>query len=160
MRASVGVSGSEVTLALTNQTRHRTFTRRLHASVLDTTSAEWILEAPSVCSSAACQTLPLTDFGSTGFSAASARTTAGHTGTIDDRHWTTTKITLAEGGRQFIVGGVIGAPFATATPSSLTANDSAFTVTYGGSSSGFTPWQAKRVAAARIVHAPALSPTS
>ncbi|HWD75990.1 MAG TPA: G1 family glutamic endopeptidase [Solirubrobacteraceae bacterium] len=160
MRAGVAVSGSEVTLTLTNQTRHRTFTRRLHASVLDTTSAEWILEAPSVCTSTTCQTLPLADFGSTGFSAASAKTTAGHTGTIDDRHWTTTKITLAEGGRQFIVGGVIGAPFATATPSSLTAKDSAFTVTYNGSSSGFTPLQAKRVTAARIVHAPALSPTS
>jgi hypothetical protein len=160
MRASVAVSGSEVTLALTNQTRHRTFTRRLHASVLDTTSAEWILEAPSVCTSTTCETLPLADFGSTGFSAASAKTTTGHTGTIDDRHWTTTKITLAEGGRQFIVGGVIGAPFATATPSSLTARDSAFTVTYSGSSSGFTPLQAKRVTAARIVHAPALSPTS
>jgi hypothetical protein len=149
-----------VTLTLKNLTRHRTFTRRQHASVLDTTSAEWILEAPSVCTSALCQTLPLADFGSTGFTAAGAETTAGHTGTIDDRRWTTTKITLAEGGRQFIAGGVGGAALATATPSSLTAKDSAFTVTYSGATSGFSPSQARRVAAARLVHSHALSPSS
>jgi hypothetical protein len=160
MRAGVSVSGSQVTLTLINQTQHRTFTRRLHASVLDTSSAEWIVEAPSVCTGNVCQTLPLADFGSTGFAAASAETTAGHTGTIDDRRWTTTKITLAEGGRQFIAGGGPGTPFATATPSSLSAKDSAFTVTYSGASTGFTPTQAKRVTAARIVHARALSPTS
>jgi hypothetical protein len=160
MRAGVSISGSEVTLTLNNLTRHRTFTKRLHASVLDTTSAEWIVEAPSVCISTGCQTLPLADFGSTGFSAASAKTTAGHTGTIDDRRWTTTKITLAEGGRQFFAGAGAGAPFATATPSPLTGKDSAFTVTYSGLSSGFSPSQAKRVTAARIVHAPALSPSS
>jgi Peptidase A4 family len=154
IRASVSVAGREVTLALTNLTRHRSFTRRMRASQLDTSSAEWIVEAPSVCSSSSCQTLPLADFGSTGFTAARAVTTAGHTGTIDDRTWTTTRITLAEGGRRFISAGA-GAPFATATPSSLTARDSAFTVTYRGSSGGFTSSMAKQVSAARLVHAAA-----
>ena len=156
IRASVAIAGRQVTLALTDLTRHRSFTKRLHASQLDTTSAEWIVEAPSVCSSSACQTLPLADFGSTGFTAASAQTTTGHGGTIDDRRWTTTKITLAEGGRHFISGNGPAAPFATATPSSLTARDSAFTVTYRGSSGGgVSPSMAKQVSASRLVHAAA-----
>jgi Peptidase A4 family len=153
IRASVSVAGRQVTLALNNLTQHRSFTRRLRASQLDTSSAEWIVEAPSVCSSSSCQTLPLADFGSTGFASASATTTAGHTGTIDDRKWTTTRITLAEGGRRFISAGGPGAPFATATPSSLTARDSAFTVTYRGSTGGLTSSMAKQVSAARLVHA-------
>ena len=155
VRAAVAIAGRQVTLTLSNLTQHRSFTKRLRADVLDAASAEWIVEAPSVCSSNSCQTLPLADFGSTGFTAASATTTAGHTGTIDNRKWTTTKITLAEGGRQFISGGGPGAPFATATPSSLTARDTAFTVTYRGSSSGFTSSMAKQVSAARLVHAAA-----
>jgi hypothetical protein len=162
VRASVGIIGRQVRLTLDNLTQHRSFTKRLHASPLDTTSAEWIVEAPSVCSSNVCQTLPLANFGSTGFTAASAQTRTGHTGTIDDRHWTTTKITLAEGGRQFIAGGPggVGASLATATPSSLSANDSAFTVTYSGLPSGFNPLVSKQVAAGRLVHAGALSPSS
>lgn len=155
VRASVSVAAHEVTLALTNLTRHRTFSRRVRTSPVDISSAEWIVEAPSVCSANSCQTLPLADFGSTGFTAASAVTTSGHTGMIDDHHWTTTRITLAEGGRRFISAGSPGAPFATATPSSLTASDSAFTVTYRGSSGGFTSSMAKQVAAARLVHAAA-----
>jgi Peptidase A4 family len=154
VRASVAVAGRQVTLTLTDLNLHRSFSRRVRAAQLDTGSAEWIVEAPSLCSTSSCQTLPLADFGSTGFTAASATTTAGHTGTIDDRRWTTTKITLAEGGRQFISGGTSPvAPFATATPSSLTARDSAFTVTYRGSSAGFTGSMAKQVSAARLVHA-------
>ena len=157
IRASVSVAGRQVTLGLDNLTRHRSFTRRLRATQLDTSSAEWIVEAPSVCSVSSCQTLPLADFGSTAFTAASAVTTAGHTGTIDDHRWTTTRITLAEGGRRFISGGG-DAPSVTATPSSLSARDTAFTVTYRGSAGSFTPAMAKQVAAARLVHAPALSP--
>src|ERR1700757_5233678 len=154
VRASVAVYGKNVTLTLDNLTRRRTFKKHLHASVLDTTSAEWIVEAPSVCSGNACQTLPLADFGSTGFTAARATATTGHVGTIDDRRWTTTKIVLAEGGRQFIGGGP-GDPFATATPSSLSAKDTAFTVTYNGPSAGPTypayP-TAPQATAARLVH--------
>lgn len=160
VRASVSVSGSKVALTMTNLTRHRSFTKRLSASAIDTTSAEWIVEAPSVCANSFCQTLPLADFGSTGFSAAGAQTTTGHTGTIDDRRWTTTKITLAEGGRQFIGGGELGAAFATATPSSLTAKASAFSVTYTGSAGNFSGSEAKQVSAARLRHGPALSPGS
>ena len=160
LRASVAVAGRIVTLHLANLTRHRSFTRRVRASVLDTTSAEWIVEAPSVCSTGtACQTLPLADFGRTGFGAARAQTISGHVGSIDDRRWTTTKIMLAQGGRHFIAQ-TPGAAMATATPSPLRARDSAFTVTYRGTAGGFTSAAARRVSTTRLVHRAALSPIS
>ena len=98
-------------MTLDDLTRHRSFTKRLHAAHVDTTSAEWILEAPTVCTGvASCHTLPLADFGSAGFTAASAVTTTGHRGSITDRQWTATRISLAAGGRQFVSapGGVHG----------------------------------------------------
>jgi peptidase A4-like protein len=139
VRAGVSVADGEVTVTLTDLTRHRSFTKRLHPATVDTSSAEWILEAPSVCSGASsCHTLPLADFGSAGFSAAAATTTTGHRGTIQDRTWTTTKIRLAAaGGRTFVSNP--SAPSATAVPSSLSARGSAFTVTYRGGSASTTP---------------------
>lgn len=138
MRAGVTVKGGEVTVTLTDLTRHRSLTKRLHPATVDTTSAEWILEAPSVCSSAwDCHTLPLADFGSAGFTAAAATTTTGHRGTIDDRKWTTTKISLAASGRTFVDNP--SAPVATAVPSSLSAQGSSFTVTYRGGATSTVP---------------------
>ena len=50
----------------------------------DTSSAEWIAEAPSACDgSGSCQPLPLSDFGTVQFTGATA-TAGGHTGTISD----------------------------------------------------------------------------
>jgi hypothetical protein len=133
LSAAVGVAGHEVTLTLRDLTRHRTFTRRVHVSVLDTTSADWILEAPSECSSAvSCQTLPLADFGTAAFSHAVTATTGGYVGSISDRHWDLTEITLAGGARRFIGQG--GGSAAFASPSALAASGSAFTVTYRGAS--------------------------
>jgi hypothetical protein len=158
VRAGVSVTGQKVTVSLDDLTRHRSFTKTLHAAAVDTGSAEWILEAPSVCQGqSTCQTLPLADFGSTGFSSARATTTAGHTGAIQDRRWTTTKISLAEGGHRFVGGAV--ASTATAVPSSLSAKGSAFTVTYRGSSSGSASVQSARVTADRLFH-PAPAPSA
>ncbi|MFZ1994024.1 MAG: G1 family glutamic endopeptidase [Solirubrobacteraceae bacterium] len=138
VRAGVAVTGSEVTVTLTDLTRHRSFTKRLHPATVETTSAEWILEAPSVCSrSGSCHTLPLADFGSAGFTAAAARTTTGHRGSIEDRRWTTTRISLAATGRAFVSDP--SGPAATAVPSSLSAQGSAFTVTYRGGTALTTP---------------------
>lgn len=109
--AAVTVSGHQITVTLSDLTRHHSFTKHLHAATVDTTSAEWIVEAPSVCSSATdCQTLPLADFGSAGFTSAAATASTGHRGTIRDRRWTTTKINLAVAGRQFVSDspGVLG----------------------------------------------------
>jgi hypothetical protein len=155
VRATVSVTGAEVTLSLTDLTRHRSFTKRLRASTVDTTSAEWILEAPSVCtSSVSCHTLPLADFGSTPISSASAVTTTGRRGTITDPRWTATKISLAASGRRFISDP--WASLVTAVPSAPTANGTAFTVTYSGSATPTGPVQGARVAGGRR----ALSPSS
>jgi hypothetical protein len=155
VRATVSVQGSQVTLSLADLTRHRSFTRQLHAATLDTTSAEWILEAPSLCTSGvSCHTLPLADFGSAGFSSASAVSATGHHGAISDHRWTATKISLAATGRQFVSDQ--GASLATAAPSALSANGTAFRVAYSGSATPTGPVQGARVAGDRR----ALSPSS
>ena len=154
MRAGVTVNGNAVTLTLTDLTRHRSFSKRLHPAVVDTTSAEWILEAPSVCSNAwSCRTLPLADFGSTGFTAAGATSSSGRRGTIDDRAWTTTRISLAATGRTFIADSSASSEAAVA--SSLSARGSAFTVTYrgGATSAPLSPVHPAFVAGDRLVRA-------
>jgi Peptidase A4 family len=138
VRAGVTVRGREVTVTLTDLTRSTSFTKRLRPATVDVSSAEWILEAPSVCSGSwSCHTLPLADFGSAGFTAARATATTGHRGTIEDGRWTTTKISLAATGRTFVSNP--SAPSATAVPSSLSARGSAFTVTYRGGATSTAP---------------------
>lgn len=154
------VTGGEVTVTLTDLTRRRSFTTHVHPAVVDTTSAEWIVEAPSVCSSSTnCHVLPLADFGSAGFSAASATTSTGHRGTIEDRRWSTTRISLAASGRTFVSDPA--APPAMAAPSSLWTKGSAFTVTYqggAGSPAPITPLQTSFVAGDRLAHPHLQSP--
>jgi Peptidase A4 family len=128
LSASVTVKGHQTRLTLRDLTRHSSFTRSLYVEKVDLGSAEWIVEAPSECStSSSCQTLSLANFGTATFSSAKATSTTGHTGRIADRHWGVTRITLASGHRQFI-----GEPASTAQalPSPLTAGGSAFSVTY------------------------------
>jgi hypothetical protein len=150
VRASVAVSGHEVQLTLQDLTRHKSFTKAVHVSVLDTSSADWIVEAPAQCfDQNACQTLPLADFGSATFSLASAESTTGQTGTITDRRWGVSRITLAEAGRRFIDGSRATTALASATPSVLSENGSSFTVTYSGLSSTTPPASGTPVSAAR-----------
>jgi hypothetical protein len=128
--ASVTVTGHRVQMTLADSTTHKAVTKSLHASLIDTTSAEWIAEAPSECQGEnSCQTLPLADFGSTTFGFARIQTTAGTKGTISNKAYNTTKITLVPGHRRFVGNGREGI----ATPSPLTAGGSAFTVTYSSS---------------------------
>lgn len=133
LHAAVTVRGHRVRLTLRDLTRHRSFTKSLRASTVDVGSADWIVEAPSACSSdTACQTLPLADFVSTTISGAVAETTRGVTGTISDRAWDASRITLAStAGRHFV--GAAGAGVS-ASPSSLASRGAAFTVTYRGPS--------------------------
>jgi Peptidase A4 family len=128
--ASVRVSGHTVWMSLKDTTTHRTFSKKLHASEIDVSSAEWIVEAPSECLDAnTCQTLPLADFGSATFTLAQAQAVGGHTGSISDSWWDTTKIRLTPGGRRFVSSGANGSA-GSATPSSLTAKGSSFRVTF------------------------------
>lgn len=151
VRASVTIAGTRVRLSIDDLTRGRSFTRTLRASALDTGSAEWIVEAPSECQgNSNCRTLPLADFGSAAFAAARAQSVTGHSGSIADASWTTSRITLSETGQRFIGYGGDAGGGAQATPSALAAGGRAFTVTYA---SGSSTTGAIRAGAAAVVRA-------
>lgn len=159
MRVSVTASGRRVTIVVSDLTDRRTFRKSFYPSKLDTTSAEWIVEVPSECtSSGRCFTLPLADFGQASLFAARATTTAGGAGAITSRRWNTTKITLQPSGPRFI--SEMAARAGEAVPSPLTAGGSAFTVSYeaislpGGGSGPFVTTRASGVAAGRLMHPP------
>jgi hypothetical protein len=149
--ASAAVRGTLVTLKMTNITRGTSATKTVRASAVDVTSAEWIVEAPSLCDTA-CTQSTLANFGATGFSAASATTSAGHTGTILDAAWTPVAITLRATTRGGGPGGFLpgdGGPgrgrgvdlpsSGGATPGALTATGDGFGVTYGNGTTATTP---------------------
>jgi hypothetical protein len=144
VHASVAVAGRRVTLRLSNLTRGTTVTRTLRASTVDVGSAEWIVEAPSLCAGASmssCSVGSLASFAPTAFTRASATTTAGHTGTVADAGWDATGIDLASSGaagRRFAQNPpqASGPAGATATTSALDATGSAFSVVFG---TGATP---------------------
>src|SRR5262249_26406760 len=71
---SVTVAGQQVTVSLKNLTRGTSFSKVLQMAAPDTTSAEWIAEAPSACDSTAsrCRQVSLTNFGTVRFSRSSA----------------------------------------------------------------------------------------
>lgn len=129
IHASVAIAGETVTLKL-SVGRGRPFTRTVRVSVLDASSAEWVLEAPSDCQSAnRCRTLPLADFATATFSDCTTQSSSGHRGAISDPRWTATRIQLIAGGRGF---GVIGPNrgIGVAATSALSDRGSSFTVTY------------------------------
>lgn len=131
MQASVTVSGRAVTLVLSDLSIGQTFRKTVRASLLDQTSAEWIVEAPSECVSAnSCQTLPLANFGSASFSSSGAQTVSGQGGSIVSPAWQTTKINLRPDSRRFIVNTSSGPALGIATPSALQPGGSGFRVTY------------------------------
>ena len=131
--ASVAVSGKNVSIRITNVTRKkRTFAKRLvmTSPPPDLSSAEWVAEAPSACTSAGdCSVLPLANFGAVTFVVAKA-TAGGHTGAISDPSWSPTAISLLGGGpngpRRFVPPAVT----AHATPTPLTPDGSSFGVTW------------------------------
>jgi peptidase A4-like protein len=93
--AAVLVRGTKVTMSLKNLTRRTRFSKTVTAAQpLDVSSAEWIAEAPSVCTlSGACQVIPLSNFGSVTFSNATA-TANEVSGTITDPAWLATPVRL------------------------------------------------------------------
>jgi hypothetical protein len=122
--ASVSVSGTNVTVSLSDQTTGQSYNNTLQMSNPDTSSAEWIAEAPSAADGAGnLQPLPLADFGTVSFSNATATTTGGHTGSISDSSWTNEAVALT------------GSSAAAAQPSSLTSGGSAFAVNWQAASS-------------------------
>jgi Peptidase A4 family len=134
--AKVSVAGSNVTVSLWDQTTRQSTTKTLQMSQPDTSSAEWIAEAPSACDgSGSCQPLPLSDFGSVQFTNSSATDTNGHTGTISDSTWSTQAVQLGSGGTSDISYGGYQSS-AGAAPSSLSSDGSSFSVSVQNASSG------------------------
>jgi hypothetical protein len=153
MHAAVSVSGSHVTLTLSDLTRHTSQTQHLSTAHLDLGSAEWILEAPSACTSdGACRTLTLAHFASAAFSAAHAVSTAGHSGAISSPWWSRSRIILVPGGGPFRFA---PAARAGATPSYLGSTGTTFTIHYDANP---TPQgarvssRASAVAGSQVVH--------
>ena len=115
--AEVSIAVPAVTLTLTDVTSGQTYSTQATPQLLDTSSAEWIAEAPSQCYSAnRCTQLPLANFGTVAFSGSST-TANGHVGTISDASWSSTSINL---------GGSAGS----AVPAGLSPDGSGFSVSF------------------------------
>ena len=126
--AAVTVNGTRVRLYLRNRTRGSVFRRTFTMRAPDTTSAEWIVEAPSSCDSAGhCVQLPISNFGTQSFIHAAATSARGTRGSISSGRWSNTKVTLSQGGTH---------PYAQlvsqggAEPSELSADGASFSVSY------------------------------
>jgi hypothetical protein len=118
----------------------------------DTTSAEWIAEAPSAClsSGSGCRQAPLTNFGTVHFSKSSLNNSSGHTGPISDPAWSPTALTLQSdvGGSAFGRYRSVMTPDL-ATPTGLSGGGASFAVKwsteassgggYGYRGSGYGP---------------------
>ncbi len=138
--ASVGVSGSLVHLRLSNQTTGAVFTRVVRASVIDITSADWIVEAPSACTQTGCTELPLANFGTEAFTLASATTSTGVRGPISSSAWTPSAIALSAGSRRpGTHGAATSAASSQATPGDLSATGDGFSVVFGSGATATQP---------------------
>jgi hypothetical protein len=113
-------------LELKNVTRGTAVTRKLAVPDPDLSSAEWIAEAPALCTSLnSCKIDRLANFRRILFTQA-AVTGAEHTGTINDPAWEATPITLAPNASL-----VAADPLAAgAVPSALTEDGRSFSVTW------------------------------
>jgi hypothetical protein len=135
MSASVTVRSRDVTLRIRNLTTGVRFTTTRQVASVDVSSAEWIVEAPSVClKTSACATLPLTNFGTTLFSSATA-TAHEHTGTIADAGWSAVALELqqnagASGGGPAAFRSASARTLTVATPSAPTGSAGSFSVTW------------------------------
>ncbi len=142
MTGMVTVNGTDVTISLSDKTTGQSVTKTLTMSNPDTSSAEWIAEAPSAQSpDGSLQQLPLADFGNVTFTNASA-TAGGHTGGINDSNWTVQQVDLQpsdtagiSGTGRFSSVGLSDSSSAAASAGSVSSDGSSFTVTYSGSSS-------------------------
>jgi hypothetical protein len=126
--ASVNASRASVLLHIRDLTNGRSFSKRLPFSGPDTSSAEWIAEAPSSCDRSGCNVLPLTDFGTVGFSGASALAADGQAGSISDPAWRTIPIEIQGDPEAFAATATPA--FDGATPSALSGAGSSFSVSW------------------------------
>jgi hypothetical protein len=143
LTGTVTAKGTDMTVSLANQTTGQSMTRTSNMSNPnpDTSSAEWIAEAPSTQTQGGdLQTLPLANFGTVNFTNASA-TAGGHTGSISDPRWAARRVQLAPtatidypgaAGILTLPGLGVGSSQAGggASPSNLSSDGSSFSVSY------------------------------
>jgi hypothetical protein len=95
--ASVVVKGDKVTIDLRNLSQGTSYLKTLPMSDPDTTSAEWVAEAPSICfSQYRCREQSLTNFGTVTFKHASVQSGT-LTGSITNSAWSASAIELQSG---------------------------------------------------------------
>ena len=125
---AVASTGDEIVLELKNVSRNVQVTKTIAVESPDLTSAEWIAEAPSMCDAVTCATFPLARFGRVAFGRAAA-TSGGHMGTITDPAWQATPIVLVPASVDPQL--LIPRNDSGASPSQVTGDGRAFTVTWG-----------------------------
>jgi hypothetical protein len=129
--ARVTVDGRNAAIRLSNLTTGKSYRRTAVAPAIDTTSAEWIVEAPSSCGGplGPCHVLPLANFGTAGFTAARAVTVGGHQGVIADPARAASPIDLSSDVLTVGTTEGVSSP-AGADTASLSPSGTSFTVTY------------------------------
>lgn len=143
MSSRVTVNGTNVSFWLNDQTTGATFSQTFQMSNPDTSSAEWIAEAPSSCNGGVsnCTPLSLADFGTAQFSNATATDVNGHTGTISDPNWSASAVTLSPGASSTGFAGydpTAQTGSAGATPSGLSSDGSSFSVAWSSAAGSST----------------------
>jgi hypothetical protein len=135
MSASVAVSDHRVTLRIHDLSTGVTYLTTRHMASPDVTSADWIVEAPSVCvNENDCQTLPLSDFTTLRFTTASA-TIGSHSSALDGPDWVLTELALEQGtgerrGPEALAHLQHATASITATPSAVENAGGAFSVVW------------------------------
>jgi len=139
--STVLIDGTDVLVQIKDRTRRTTFTRHLRAPALDESSAEWVVEAPSLCSADGrfCRTVPLANFGSVTFRKIAA-TGNGAGGTLSGPGWQATPIQLvpASGRGRFFGGADAAAGTAGATPAP-SPDGASFTVSWVANATASSP---------------------
>jgi Peptidase A4 family len=138
--ASVVVNGTEVLMQIKNRTRKKVFTKRVTLENPDLTSAEWIAEAPSECTSNGfCRQVPLANFNSVTFTRVAALATiaglGNQGGTFTSTLWQSTPIQLVPTRTRRYFGDVVERPDATtgtagAMPFGLSDDGRSFSVNW------------------------------
>jgi hypothetical protein len=139
LSATVSVHGTKVTVSLRDVTQgtHFSVTKPMRSPKPDTSSAEWIAEAPSQCNqNNNCTALPLTNFGTMSFSDATASSIGSkgkRTGKIDNGAWSYGPISLQA---SIAHSRYNQALTSSAAPGALASSGNAFVVTYTSSAPG------------------------
>ena len=87
------ISPTLVELRLQDRTRHWSFMRKITYSSQDTSTADWVVEAPADCIGYLCHEANLANFGKVTMRDIKA-TAKGSTGTLTDPHWNVLAIKL------------------------------------------------------------------